>query len=403
MTTSNTGHSEISREAKLPRADWIVLPTLSLLTIVAMAVSTETLARRSFTESKSSLESCLVSNDPAAGVRGIPNSVCWEKLPDTPLVEYKFDCSGYRTGKMCGPKPPGTYRIVLIGSSIAMGEGVPIEKTFATLLPERLSKRIGRQVELYNYGMAFGFPRNTALRFSDVLAAEPNLILWVVSSVDVKLADFLYAEYRKNNASSKPSFIISVKNAIKDKIGGNPLSASEKALGYLLQKHKSQSEYIRSYLAIPDGGEGDWDAGPSALRAEFSQEWKERIKKFEGYAADIGQRARTVGVPIVVVMVPNAAQAAMISMGEWPKGFDPFMLDKELGSITTRHGGTYIDILPDFRATSNPQQHFYPINGHPDAEGHAIMAGFLTNELTSGAVPELRAAVQSDRALERVR
>jgi hypothetical protein len=102
-------------------------------------------------------------------------------------------------------------------------------------------------------------------------------------------------------------------------------------------------------------------------------------------------------------MVPTRAQAAMISMGEWPDGFDPFALGKELGSIITSHGGTYIDILSNFRATSNPEQHFYLLNGHPDADGHAIITGFLTKELTSGAVPELRAVVQSDGALEQVK
>jgi hypothetical protein len=404
MTKSN-GDSEISRDAKLSWRDWVLLPTLSFLTIVVMVVTAETLAGHvfGFGESKTRLNSCLVLNDTKAGVRGIPNSVCSEKLPDTQLVEYEFDFSGYRTGKTCGPKPLGAYRIVLIGSSIAMGEGVPVEKTFATLLPEQLSKRVGRQVELCNYGMAFGFPRNTALRFNDVLAVKPDLILWVVSSVDVKLADFLYAEYSPSTALSQPGIFTSVKNAIKDKFGGNPLSATVKALGYLLQKRKSQGEYIRSYLALPNGSEGDWDAGPNALRASLNQEWEERIKQFESYAADLEKRAGAASVPIVVVMVPNAAQAAMISMAEWPEGFNPFTLDKELGSIITSYGGIYIDILPHFRATSNPERHFYPINGHPDADGHAIITGFLTKELTSGAVPELRAAVQSDGALEQGR
>jgi hypothetical protein len=393
VTKSITEDFGTSRDSKLSRRDWILLPTLSLLTILIIVVSTETLARRTFGVSKTSLESCLILDDATNGIRGIPNSVCSEKIPETQLVEYKFDCTGYRTGKECGPKPPRAYRIVLIGSSIAIGELVPIEKTFATLLPIELSRRVGREVELYNYAMAFGFPRNASLLFNDVLAAEPNLILWVVSSIDVKLAAFSHLEYLQNSNATKPGRIASLKNAIKDKIGGNPLAASVKALGYFLQKYKSQGEYIRSYLAIPDGGEGDWDAGPSALRSELSQQWKDRIQKFEGYAAEIIRRAKTVGVPIVVVMVPTRAQAAMISMDEWPKGFDPFTIDKELGLIVSRLGGTYIDILSDFRVTSNPEQHYYPIDGHPDADAHAIIAGFLAKKLTSGAVPELRAGI----------
>jgi hypothetical protein len=329
-------------------------------------------------------------DDAVNGVRGIPNSVCSEKFPETELVEYKFDCTGYRTGKECGTKAPGVYRIVLIGSSMAMGERVPIEKTFATLLPLDLSRRVGREVELYNYAMAFGFPRNTALRFNDVLAAQPNLILWVVSSIDVKLAGFSHLEFSQKSNASQLGRIATIKSAIKDKIGGNPLAASKTALSYFLQKYKNQGEYIRSFLAIPDGGEGDWDAGPSALSSELSQDWKDRIQKFDGYASEITKKAKTAGVPIVVAMIPTRAQAAMISMDEWPKGFDPFTIDKELNKIITEQGGIYVDILPDFRATSSPEQHFYPIDGHPDSDAHAMIAGFLAKELTGGAVPELR-------------
>ena len=118
------------------------------------------------------------------------------------------------------------------------------------------------------------------------------------------------------------------------------------------------------------------------------------MQQFDDYAAEITRRAKTAGVPIVVVMVPNRAQAAMISMDEWPKGFNPFTIDKELGTIITRHGGLYVDILPDFRETANPEQHFYPIDGHPDSDAHAMIAGYLAKELTGGAVPELSEQVR---------
>src|ERR1700722_1008009 len=136
------------REEKLPRRDWIVLPMLSLLTAALMAVSTESITRRTFSPSETSLNSCLILSETASGVRGIPNSVCWEKIPENKLTEYRFDCLGYRTGMACTPKPPGTYRIVMIGSSIAMGDRVPIEKTLATLLPKELSRITGHNVEL---------------------------------------------------------------------------------------------------------------------------------------------------------------------------------------------------------------------------------------------------------------
>ena len=95
-------------------------------------------------------------------------------------------------------------------------------------------------------------------------------------------------------------------------------------------------------------------------------------------------------MPVITVLLPNHAQAAMIAMGEWPAGYDPYKLDEELKSVVTGHGGTFIDLLPDLRTVPNPQQGFFPVEGHPNARGHATMSFVLARELTSGAVPALR-------------
>jgi hypothetical protein len=301
----------------------------------------------------------------------------------------------------CGPKLPGTYRIVLIGSSVALGQGVAIEKSLATLLPNELSRLAGHKVELYNEAMAFGFPRSTALHFKDALAAQPDLILWVLTPLDVKLAGFVYAENKfkriEHASSSGRGLMDLLKNSIKDTIRehmGNPLTATVTALRLFLYDLESQNQYIQSYLMIPNGGEGFWDSGPAALRAELNPEWEAHLREFEGYAADVEGRARSAGVPFVAVLVPNRAQAAMISMGEWPVGFDPYRLNRELRSIITSYGGTYIDILRDFRDIPNPERYYNPMNVHPDAGGHAIIADFLAKELSGGIVSELKAAVQ---------
>ncbi len=390
------------------RWDWIALPMLGVLTILILAVSGEFIARREFAESKTTLNDCLVLNDPTRGVRGIPNSVCWEKIPENRLTEYKLDCRGYRTGILCGPKAQGIYRIVLIGSSVAMGERVPIESTFASLLPKEISRMTGRKVELYNEGMGYGFPRNAALRFSDVLAAQPDLILWVLTLPDIKLASFLRTEDSAENpntvSASRPTSIRSVVEAIKDTIKrrvGNPLIGTENAVRHLMYEYKTQGAFIQSYVTMTDDEAGVWDAGPAGLRADPSAEWKAHLAEFNGYAKSIEEKAAAAGVPLVAVMAPNRAQAAMISMGEWPSGFDPYRADRDVGSIITAHGGTYIDILPEFSSVPNAETHYYPLDGHPDARGHAVIAEFLATQLTDGAVPWLRAIASLQSAFER--
>lgn len=179
-----------TKKAKLPLRDWILLPLVGLLTICVLAGSVEFIGRRLFGESKTHLTDCLVVTDISTGVRAIPNSVCWEKTPESEPIEYKFDGCGYRSGTQCEPKPRGVYRIVVIGSSIAMGEQVPFQQSIAALVPTELSQQTGRNVQLYDEAMAWGFPRTTALHFKDVLDATPDLILWVVTPRDVKTSSF---------------------------------------------------------------------------------------------------------------------------------------------------------------------------------------------------------------------
>jgi hypothetical protein len=375
--------------------DWILLPLICVFTIVGLAVSTESAARQYFGTSSTSLSSCLVLDDPAHGIRGLPNSVCHEKVPESDLVEYKFDCLGYRVGIECQPRPQGIYRIVMVGSSMAMGENVPIQQTFAALLPQELSRRTGRNIELYNYAMAFGFPRNVVLRFDDVLAAKPDLILWVWTPLDIKLASYLHANSESSATMSSPSSIGDlVKSTIRagmHEVGGNPLRATATALTHFLYKYKAPKQYIRSYLDIPPGGEGMWDAGPDALKAQLSPEWKAHLTEAQNAAAVVWERAALAGVPIGVTMLPNRAQAAMLSLGDWPEGYDPFVLSDNLRSITTKLGGYYVDILPNFRAIPRMEQYYYPIDGHPDSAAHAIIATMLTEELTNGTIPALKA------------
>src|ERR1700721_2667889 len=131
------------------------------------------------------------------------------------------------------------------------------------------------------------------------------------------------------------------------------------------------------------------------LRPSASLEWQSRLHQFDIEAAEIARQANAAGVPVVAVFLPRAPQAAMISRGEWPKGFDLSKLDNELRSIIVSHGGIYIDILPDFRGIPNPERGYRSVEGHPNPPGHAMLSGLLAKALTSGTVPALQITAQA--------
>jgi len=398
-------------EPALPRRDWIIIPVLGLLTILLMVILTNLIASKMFYVSKSTVHSCLVLNDPSTGVRAIPNTVCSEKGFESQLVEYRFNSCGHRAGIECGPKPRGTYRIVMVGSSFNYGMYVPRDRSFAALLPEDLEKRTGQKIELYNEAMQWGFPASTVLRFNQALAAQPDMILWVLTPTDIASSSLVLPYIGSSTSAPQGKPFANKIERIKAVFATNPLKTALETIwndevvsswdrkvdsfragptGFLLQHvlYESQSLYVKSYLTGSDSEDG-------FLRADPSPGWRDNLRQFEVDAAQIEEQAKIAGVPFVAVLVPNRAQAAMLSMGEWPARFDPNKLDNEVRSIVTSHGGIYVSILPEFRSAANPERSYFPVDGHPDVTGHAMIAEMLAKDLTSGAVPAINLEKQA--------
>ena len=163
-------------------------------------------------------------------------------------------------------------------------------------------------------------------------------------------------------------------------------------LKHLLIASESQDEYIKSYLRNGDNA--------NFLKTEPDAKWQMQLQYFDAELAEIAGLAKNAGVPLVAVFVPNRPQAAMISKGDWPAGYDPFKLKDEVRDSIVSHGGRFIDILPDYRGIPSPERGYFPVDGHPDADGQAIIFKFLAKELTSGAVPALKASTPPDIAME---
>jgi hypothetical protein len=394
--------SGAAKEEPLPRRDWILLPLISCLTVVLLMGLTEWIARRMFASSKTNYMSCMVLDDPTTGSRGIPNSVCWEKAPESELVEYRFNSCGHRADFQCRPKPAGTYRVVLMGSSVALGQNVQFQSTFASLLPIELKKRTGRAVEVYNEGMGFGFTHRAALHFKEVLDAEPDLVLWVLTPPDISRGDEVAPRDSNPDPGAGYGFPKKMWRRLRASLASGSVEDAAAEIfnysktAYMLQHllYESQSMTISAYLSAPDAEAG-------YLRSQLSARWLSSLRQFDEDAENIEGQARSAGVPLAAVMIPGRAQAAMISKGESVEGADPYKLNDELRAAIVGHGGNYIDILPDFRDLPNPERLYFTIDGHPNVEGNAVIASLLARELTSGAIPVLRTADSMRETLKR--
>jgi hypothetical protein len=403
----------------MPRRDWILLPALFLATVILLVLSAESIARWIFPVSHFGLDQCFVPyvNDPSGLEPARPDSVCWERTAESMTVaQYRFNALGDRAGTELGPKPPETYRIVMIGSSFAFGLFVPREETFAALLSGEITRRSGRRTELYNEstgGMFRGGPFPLAQspeHFDHVLAASPDLILWIITPRDIANVDksatekpsaaavHAASQAREGAAAETPHPSSHLANASRvwmdavSHVETRFRSRWEQTRTSVLLKHflianQSQSQYVDAYLKNPEDAE--------FLLTEPSATWKRKLNNFEGIAAEFARLAAAAAVPFAAAMIPNRGQAAMISKGNWPKGYDPYQLDRDLRATITSHGGVYLEILPEFREIPGAEQYYFPVDGHLDAEGHAMIAGLLAQELTGSEAPLLAAALKT--------
>ena len=414
MNPAKANAAENVLEKELPRRDWILLPLIALLTIFLIAAPTEWIARRIFTGSSDEMERCHTFRDPVSGIGRVSNCVYGEKAFEAPLTQYRMNSSGYRSDVEFGAKPPGTFRIVLVGSSVGLGASTRREDTFAATLPVDLSRRTGRAIELYNEAIPGipGLPQSVALRFQEVLATKPDLVLWEVGRWDIKetltplpapveptqqgaplgdswlrvkddIADHEADRIALDLLSLARDLLVSIKSAFND-------SRTAFMLQHFL--YQSPSIYVRYSLSGPDEFAGYLKTVPSAG-------WQARLQAFDADVATVQAQAAAAGVPLAVVTIPSLPQADMIAMGNWPTGYDPYKLDDEVRSIVVSHSATYIDIFPGFRTISNPGQYFLPVDGHPNAGGHAIISRLLADGLSTGAVTALKATLSRQNVL----
>ena len=375
---------------KMSRWGWLLLTAIGLLTILFLLGATEFIAQKEYPVIQPTGTSCVVYNDPVAGPHGIPNCKTQMQLAETEFTQYRFNDCGFRTDLPCSPKPAGTFRIVMIGTSFAAGWNVPIEKTYADLLPIELSQMTGRNIQLYNESFPYRFPDLVSKQFDRVLKAQPDLILWTLNEGDiVRQADVELPQVQKNVPQNR------LERIERDFDGAFSQGSISQSLASMFTHtrtynllagfiYASPSQYLKIALADPDRMTG-------YLRTETSPLWQKRYNDFDQDFGSVAAQAKAAGVPIIATLLPNRAEAAMIALGTPPAGYDPFLIDSKLKSIVTSHGETYIAIAPDLRDYPNPQLGFYPTEGHPNDRGHAMFADILARHLAGEISANLQA------------
>lgn len=269
--------------------------------------------------------------------------------------------------------------------SVAVGRYLPVQKTIAEFLASQIEKRVPQPVEVYNASMMQGSLESVGLRFEEILADKPDMVLWIVTPHDVEQANFVPYEDPTSQLPAEARGSLSVKKAwylIKQAYVNRSIAELARthfdrtrtalALRHLL--YQSRGIYLRSSLM-----QSDSDAG--YLKRRPSEIWRERIKEFGAQFAENRARAMAAGVPLVIVSIPSREQAALLATSDEHHDIDPYGLDRSLQSIVAAQGGTYMGILSDLRGVPDPERLYYPVDGHPNERGTYLIANALADRV----------------------
>ena len=242
---------------------------------------------------------------------------------------------GYRDDPFTLEKPPGTFRVVVLGSSIDMGWGVGNGESYVDLLETWLNahaKEIGtpRRFEVLNFAVAAYSPMQRLEVYRRKAAAyHPDLVLYSATLLDTRLIEIHLCDMLQQRVDPKYDFL---RRTIADAgIGGD------------------------DFLREPDG----------KLANKASIKAKLRPRYWSAYDATLGTLAadcRSSGVTLACLIVPRVGKADAPDVRAERSA--------RLRTIAAHHALTLIDLTDTFDHVDSTKVELAAWDDHPNALGH---------------------------------
>jgi hypothetical protein len=370
MTQSTAGNSDNSIEARLPRRDIVILPMLSLLTMAVCLMVGEAVSRHYFVYNTQ--DSCLIDKADVTA-RHMPNCTTRLKAAEGPWVTNQYNECGYRTKESCGPKPKGSIRIALLGSSASEGLFVAYDQTFAARAASDLTRISGRPVEIQNLGRAGCDPVCVYHQTGEALALKPDILILAIDPYDIRHLELEQMTYRDMPIQRRPQVdpTADIYDPLMSMKAFITRSTSIVAAEHFL--FQNTAIYDRVYLHYQDNAD--------YLRAPFSPLWEKRLAAFQVLLTEMARKSSAAHVPFVLIEIPSLPQAALARENSLPVGVDINAFNQRLKQISSQLGVQFIDGSAAFKHAPELNKLFYVTDGHLNGEGHAYVSQWLVEQL----------------------
>jgi hypothetical protein len=338
------------------RRDLIVLPLLALATAALFVIPAELVVRHRYPDYEH--DTCVrrIGTQP----HGTPNCVSRSKAAEGPWVENRYNECGYRSPASCGPKPAGTSRVAVLGSSTGSGFLVSEENSLAGRLSTALTRACHVPVETQNLAVE-GMPvKDLANSAREALKLDSDALVLVITSYDLDVA------------STKP--------ASSRKLARMVIDQFNNAMGNLALFHMAR--------AVVLGREDDY---VSHLAAQHRERAKLRPDTAAGVAL-LGEQLDRIAsfnpgqkVPIVLTYAPDRAEVIDARLS--PDLNTPVSL--ALRKLAEEKGIFYANTLDRTPRNVPTASMYYVVSYHPNDLGSLYLSKGVEQHLTQ-AIPALR-------------
>ncbi|MCC6869621.1 MAG: SGNH/GDSL hydrolase family protein [Burkholderiales bacterium] len=329
----------------LRHALFALVPTLVVALLVGTAAELylrwERAGVRAAIEAKAAgRERCTqASTDPVRIYEGIPG-----KCGNNAL--------GFRDRDHALAKPAGTFRVAVIGDSIALGQGVRADEAFARVLEARL-RQSGIDAEVTLFAVT-GYSTVQEFALLDIASRyRPDLVVWAYAL----------------NDPADPVF---------DNANGELGVYFDRPTSYVVEYLRGLVHRVRFRIRARDC--------PAEWHARMHCGYRDEIDRQFGAIATAGKAHAT---PIVVALLPVIPPQG--SFREYP--LRPIHAD--LRELARRHGLPVIDSLDAWTGVDAAAVQLTGPGGahdpwHPNARGHALIGDFLAEQLAPTITEALR-------------
>ncbi len=351
----------------------------------------------------------------------VPGFNGWIKAPEF-TTQVTISQLGLRDRRQSYEKPPGTFRVLLLGDSFVEAVQVAQWEGIAERLEKLLNDDPARPVEVINAGVAaYGTGQELLLLEQIGAQFQPDLVvlLFFVGN------DITNNNYRLELWDSdlklalKPYFDLQSDGSLRLIPGPPPLPRD--GFANMMRRNsvlfnvfetgvanKLNQSYPREQLEAKGGLRTPLSG---LYDTEIQGEWQRAWTISELLLARIRDRSAQMGAPLVIVGAPEWRTLEPEAWADELRRSNPrsnrlasgrLTIDApttRLGEVALRLGVPYVDLLPPFQAaypTSKPL--YYDFDKHWTPNGHAVAAQVVAHELRSRGLADVASIPQEPDA-----